>query len=178
MNLKYRIVALVVAVIYGLDQWTKWLVVKRLNYGDSIVVFPSWFDLVHYRNRGAAFGFLAEWQSDYRDAFFYVLSFLAALFLIQILRQIPADKKYWSFPIGLVLGGAIGNISDRIFRGSVVDFVLIHWNNQSVEWSLFGRSVSFDLTWPAFNVADAAITVGVFWLVYVLSVMPVSKRAS
>lgn len=155
MKAKLKIILLIAPAIFLLDQFTKGLVVKSIQFGDRIPVWENFFDLVHTRNRGAAFGLLSQWQSQHRDLFFYVLTVLALLFLFYYLKELPA--KWGSVaPVGLILGGAIGNFTDRLTRGSVVDFLSFHMADKAI----FG----VDLVWPAFNVADSAITVGVLWL--------------
>ena len=176
MMQKIKIVALISPLIYLFDQFTKRLVLENIPLGGKIIVWPNLFDLVHLRNRGAAFGILSAWHSDYRDIFFYVVSILALFFLFTYLKKLPPRDKTSPFPIALIFGGALGNVSDRIFRGSVVDFLSFHWNNKTVNWNLFGFSVHFDLVWPAFNVADSAITVGVFWLLLIMAVHQRKER--
>lgn len=156
MKSKLKTVFLIAPVVIFLDQVTKWIIVHTIPYGSQVTIWENFFDLVHARNRGAAFGFLSQWNSNNRDLFFYALSIFAIIFLFYYLKEIPAGKKSAIIPIGLILGGAVGNIADRILRGSVVDFLSFHWYNHQV----FG----INLIWPAFNVADSAITIGVFWL--------------
>lgn len=155
MREKIKIVSTVGMVVLILDQWTKSALVDKLQFGEKITIFENFFDIVHARNRGAAFGFLSAWDSEFRDIFFYVLSVAALIFLYFFLKQIPDQKKWWAFPVGLIFGGALGNIYDRVARGSVVDFLSIHWNHY--------------FTWPAFNIADSAITIGVIFLIYFMS---------
>lgn len=170
MNRKLSIVALVAPAIFLLDQITKLFVVRLMPLGTKHTVWENFFDLVHVRNRGAAFGVLAGWESSLRDFFFYALALLAIIFLFQFLRDAP--KLLTAVPVGLILGGALGNVTDRIFRGSVVDFLSFHYRDAVADFSLFGHRVFFDLTWPAFNVADSAITSGVVWLVFLISRPP------
>lgn len=164
MKKKLKIVLIISPIILILDQITKALIGYFIPQGTKIVIWENFFDLVHTRNKGAAFGILSSWDSAYRDVFFYILAFLALCFLIYFLRQLPAKQKSGAMPIAMVLGGALGNIIDRIFRGSVIDFLSFHWYNRHVSWKIFGQSIDFNLVWPAFNVADSAITVGVIWL--------------
>lgn len=164
MTRKIKILLVVSPIILVLDHLTKWLIVKKVPLGSKIVVWENFFDIVHTRNTGAAFGILADWSHEWRNPFFYLVSAIAVVFLIYFLRQIQENQKGALVSIALIFGGALGNLSDRIFRGSVVDFLSFHWYDQSVNWNLFGWKINFDLIWPAFNVADSAITVGVFWL--------------
>ncbi|MBX7147796.1 signal peptidase II [bacterium] len=165
---KIKKILLVFPPIYILDQITKALIVKYFTFGASKVIIPGYFDLVHVRNRGAAFGFLAAWDSHLRDIFFYVLSGVAIAFLYSFLKQLKSSDKLSIVAVGMVFSGAIGNLTDRIFRGSVVDFLSFHWQNKTASFSLLGKHVFFDLTWPAFNVADMAISCGVVLLLYTM----------
>lgn len=155
-------------LVFVLDQLTKAMVVKTMGLGQKIVLIPNFLDLVHVRNRGAAFGILSAWDSAYRDVFFYVLALGALIFLYIFLKQLPAHGKTAVITVGLIFGGALGNIVDRLSRGSVVDFVSVHWYDKKVAWELLGYNLHFDLQWPAFNVADSAITVGVIWLAFLM----------
>jgi len=166
MKNKLKIVALIAPIILLLDQFTKSLIVKYVPYGTRITVFESFFDIVHARNKGAAFGFLNDWSHEMRDPFFYVVSLIAIVFLFYFLKQVPDGKRWNVVPIALIFGGALGNVTDRIFRGSVVDFLSVHWYDKVVDWTVMNVHFNFDLVWPAFNVADSAICVGVVWLLF------------
>lgn len=164
MKQKLKIIALIFPLILLFDQYTKSLIVKLVPIGTRIPVFENFFDIVHTRNKGAAFGFLNDWSHEWRDPFFYIISLMAVGFLYYFLKQIPEKKKSHIVPIALIFGGAMGNITDRIFRGSVVDFLSLHWYDKMIDWYIFNQHINFDLVWPAFNVADSAISVGVVWL--------------
>lgn len=168
MKQKVKIILILSPLIYLFDQITKWIIIKTIPVGQKIVVWENFFDIVYTRNKGAAFGMLSQWDSGYRDLLFYSLAIVAFIFLIYFLRQITKERNLWVVPISLIIGGAIGNISDRLFRGSVVDFLSFHWHDHEVYWNFFGYPVNFGLTWPAFNVADSAITVGVIWLMILM----------
>ncbi len=171
---KIKILLLVSSLVFALDHFTKWLVVKYIPYTSGFAVIENYFDLVHYRNKGAAFGFLSGWDSPFRDVVFYILALCAVFFLFSFLKQI--SKPSGVIPIALIFGGALGNVVDRIFRGGVVDFLSLHWHNQTVSWTIFDRFFDLNLTWPAFNVADSAISIGVVWLI--LSMNHNSKEMS
>jgi len=130
-----------------LDQATKLWAVAALRLYESLPVLPS-FNLTLLYNRGAAFSFLSNaggWQR-------WVLSALAALvsvWLVLWLRGLPAAQRWTAAAVSLVLGGALGNLVDRVVHGYVIDFIDVYYR----QWH-----------WPAFNVADSAITVGVVLL--------------
>ncbi len=148
-------------VVAALDQASKAVVVNSLELGARVDVAPI-FSWVRWHNEGAAFSFLDGVGSWVRYLFITLaLGFIA--FLIYELRRLPATERLMGFVYGLILGGAIGNMLDRIFRGHVVDFVLFHY-----EQSYF----------PAFNVADSALFLGAVLWIYVLWQEYKQERAS
>jgi signal peptidase II len=137
---------LIAGAVLLLDQATKALVLAHLPLGASVTVIPGGFDLTHVLNPGGAFGFLAELSPGLRGLLFTGVSALAAGLIVAVYRQTPADKRLTRCGLALVFGGAVGNLVDRLRFGAVVDFLDVY---------------AGDLHWPAFNVADSAITVGV-----------------
>ncbi len=167
MNRKKIILVLATAaVIVILDHVTKWLIVANIPLGGEIPIISGFFDIVHGRNTGAAFGFLNDWHSPLRNWFFYGIGIVAAVFLYRYLITVDDQDKISQFSLGLILGGASGNIIDRAMRGSVVDFLSVHINHGMMSFNLFGYGVIIPLTWPAFNVADAAISTAVVLLIW------------
>jgi signal peptidase II len=144
MKSKYAWVAAIVAGVIALDQYTKQLVVHRFTLHESITIIPGFFNLTYVRNRGAAFGILADAQGAWRTAFFVLISLVALVALLFLIRK--TGERLALVAYALISGGAVGNLIDRLRFGEVVDFV---------EW--YYRSFH----WPAFNVADSAITIGV-----------------
>ena len=136
------------AAIVVVDQLSKLAVVRSFAFGERLAIVPGLFDLTLVYNRGAAFSFLAS-ASGWQRWFFTALGVGAAVFIVWLLAR-HGSQRLFAFALALILGGAIGNVIDRIARGQVVDFVLLHWQR---------------LYWPAFNVADSAITVGAVLLV-------------
>lgn len=134
-------------IIMLVDQFTKVLILGYYHLGDSTYV-SSFFNVVRVHNSGAAFSFLAD-ASGWQRWFFTVVGFVAAAVIIYMLKSHPGQKLF-SFAMACILGGAIGNVIDRLAHGYVVDFLDFHW-----------RSMHF----PAFNVADSAITVGAICLI-------------
>ncbi len=130
-------VFLIVLTVTALDQITKYLIVTSLSPLDSIEIFP-FLHIVNVRNTGAAFGTFKNLGSN----FFIIVSVVAIIFVINLLIK----RIYNYLGLSLVLGGAIGNLTDRIFYGNVVDFIDFSLGN---------------FHWPAFNVADASLTVGI-----------------
>jgi signal peptidase II len=134
-------------IIVLADQFTKVLIVGYYHLGDSSVV-TSFFNVVRAHNTGAAFSFLAG-ASGWQRWFFTVMGFVAVAVIIWMLRSHPGQKLF-SFAMACILGGAIGNVIDRLLYGYVVDFLDFHWQG---------------MHFPAFNVADSAITVGAACLI-------------
>lgn len=129
------------------DQFTKVLIVGYYHLGDSTYV-TSFFNVVRVHNSGAAFSFLAG-AGGWQRWFFTVIGFVAAAVIIWMLKSHPGQRLF-SFAMACILGGAIGNVIDRLAYGYVIDFLDFHWRG----WHF-----------PAFNVADAAITVGAVCLI-------------
>ena len=129
-------------IVTLLDQLTKITMVRLLAYGQSDPV-TSFFNLVMVYNKGAAFSFLAD-QPGWQRYFFTGISVLASLFILWMLKRHPGQRLFcWA--LALILGGALGNLIDRVAYGHVIDFLDFHLAG----WH-----------WPAFNIADSAITVG------------------
>ena len=135
------------AAVVALDQWTKHVVQQSLHYGDSVPV-TFFLDLVLVFNPGAAFSFLSDGSGWQRWFFVAVALVVAPVVSVLLLRH--RDRRLFSAALGLILGGALGNVIDRFVLGAVVDFLHFHAGKYY---------------WPAFNVADSAITVGAALLV-------------
>ncbi len=134
-------------IVLIIDQFTKTLILGYYKLGDWTPV-SSFFNIVRAHNTGAAFSFLAD-HSGWQRWLFTAIGVAAALFILWMLKS-HAGQKLFSFAMAMILGGAIGNVIDRILHGYVVDFLDFYWGN----WHF-----------PAFNVADSAITLGAICLV-------------
>ncbi len=166
MKKKLCILLSIVFAVLFLDQFSKIWIDHHLLEGQHLTVVSHYFDLVHYRNPGAAFGMFAAWASPWREVFFYVVSSAALIFLLIYFIKTSDSHKSILIALAMILGGALGNLIDRIFRGNVVDFILWYWNDKIVHFSLLGKHYTMALVWPAFNIADAAISVGVALLIF------------
>lgn len=169
---KWQLFITVTLVILSLDHLTKYWITQNVAYGDGFVVIPQIFDIVHWRNNGAAFGFLNGWDSPMRNGFFYVMGAIAFCTLLFFYAAQPMGDKLSRLAFSLISGGAIGNLSDRFFRGSVVDFISIHYGQSVWNPQIFGYSLSIPLSWPAFNVADSAITIAIGLLLFRAFIRP------
>ena len=135
-------------VIVGLDQLSKWIVLSQLAPGETVYVAPFWNWVLTF-NPGAAFSFLAD-QPGWQRWLFTALALGVSAWIAVELRKDPGQKMM-ALALTLVMGGALGNVIDRIRFGAVVDFI---------QWHAAGYY------WPAFNVADSAITLGAVFLVF------------
>ena len=142
--LHWLAIALLIVLV---DQFTKLLIIGSMQLGDSRMV-TDFFNIVRAHNTGAAFSFLAD-ASGWQRWFFTGLGSVAAVFMVWLLRS-HAGEKLFCFAISCVLGGALGNVIDRVLYGYVVDFLDFHW---------------MAMHFPAFNVADSAITLGATCLI-------------
>src|SRR5256712_11705761 len=141
---------LIVSSVIVFDQITKWLITSTMRLHESISVIPDLFNIAYIRNSGAAFGILAGSHAGFRLVFFGLTTVLALALLGTIyVRLSPAD---WAGQVSVsaIFGGAVGNLIDRIRSREIIDFL---------DFSLMGHH------WPAFNVADAAVTAGVGFLI-------------
>jgi len=152
--------------VVALDQITKALIVHYIPMGGLRPVVPGYFDLVHFRNFGAAFGLWSDWASPMREIFFFAVSLVALALFLYHFYETTTTRKGLLVSLILILSGALGNVIDRITRGNVVDFLSFHWQNRVSHFSILGRQYFVELNWPAFNVADAAITIGVLLLLW------------
>jgi signal peptidase II len=150
---KVKLVAGLLSAIVLLDQVTKWFVDRTMPLYHSIPVIDGFFDLTYIRNTGAAFGILAGSGAAIRLPFLVLFSLLAIGFIIVMLRRLPERETGLIIALTFILGGAIGNLIDRFAYGEVIDFLDFYWATYH---------------WPAFNIADSFITVGVTITVYYL----------
>lgn len=158
MTPKLKVLLAVVTVSLVLDQGSKWLVNKYLLLSDAkIVIIKNWLEFVHAENKGAAWSTLQD--SPYRLWVFAIFTIIAVTALIQMFRTLEDDERLRAASTGLILSGALGNAIDRTVKGSVTDFIKVFaGEGDARRWCIqhFGTNV-----WPIWNVADAAIVVGV-----------------
>jgi signal peptidase II len=134
--------------LYALDQWTKYLVLQHIDPHQPKIVVPDFFDLVNITNTGAAFGSFKN-----NNAFFIAISCIALLIvLVLLVRKCEADA-WRDVSLALLLAGILGNLTDRLLHGHVIDFLL------------FNLHIRYADPWPAFNVADSCITIAVICFV-------------
>jgi signal peptidase II len=148
--IRYLLLALFAGAIIAIDQATKLTIMDSMRLNESISIVPNLFSLTYIRNPGAAFGLLAGSSNAFRMVFFGVTSLFALALLGTILFRLPAKDWVGQISIAGILGGAIGNLIDRLRYGEVIDFLDVYVGTYH---------------WPAFNIADSAISVGVVFLI-------------
>ena len=142
--MRYALIFGLAAFLLGLDQLTKWAVIEHVMPQETVAV-TGFFNLVNVRNYGAAFGFLNDPNSTWQIWLFLGATLLAVAVILFVARGAGEQEKALFTGLGAILGGALGNLVDRVRIGSVIDFLDVHYAG----WH-----------WPAFNVADIAICVG------------------
>lgn len=151
MKTKTRLVLLLVGLIVVVDQVTKAVVVRALAPHESIPIIDSFFHLTLVHNTGAAFGLLAHTPAWFRQPFFLLATGVAVFALLFFLRHTDEANQPVVISTAAIIGGALGNLIDRLRYGQVVDFLDFHWSGYH---------------WPAFNVADTCITLGVIGILW------------
>ena len=144
MPFRTRLLLIVAPLLLILDQLSKLYIDRNFLLGESVSVFANFFHITYIRNKGAAFGILAG--SPWRVPFFVTIGVIACVALLWYLYSTRADQKLLQISLVMVFSGALGNIIDRVRLSEVIDFIDVHW---------------YQHHWPAFNIADSAITVGV-----------------
>jgi signal peptidase II len=148
-----RIDIFLFSIILAIDRIIKIIIPRVLDLHQSIPVIPGFFHITYVRNSGGAFGILGSWDSPYRRLFFILASVAALVLLCILYRQVALTlSRYARTAVVLIASGAAGNLYDRTTTGEVVDFLDFFIGSHH---------------WPAFNVADTAITIGAFLLAYV-----------
>jgi signal peptidase II len=150
---RYRIFVrhlLLACVVLALDQASKWIVARSISLNDAIPVIPGFFSISHVLNPGAAFSLFANAPSDYTRAGLIVFSCVVIAVIAFVLWRSSYAYSRMNSALGLILGGAIGNLIDRVTIGSVVDFLAFRLGSYH---------------WPDFNIADSAIVIGSFLLI-------------
>jgi len=138
-------------LVLALDQLSKFWVVASLQLNQSVTIWPDYFYFTYIQNRGTAFGFMSDMDSVIRIPFFITITIAAALIVYSYQRVIREENLMSRVALGLIWGGALGNLVDRLVYGKVIDFIDIRYE---------------DFHWFIFNVADSFITVGLLYLFF------------
>jgi signal peptidase II len=151
LSSKVKLIAGLIVAIVVLDQASKFVVDRVIPLHHSIPVVENLFSLTYIRNTGAAFGIFGGGNLALRRGLLISFSLVAIGFIIVLLRRLPAEEKGLIVALSFILGGAIGNLIDRVAYGEVIDFFDFYWSRYH---------------WPAFNFADSFITIGVAITLY------------
>lgn len=138
-------------LVVALDQFTKFLVLRSLPLNQSVPLFPDYLYLTYIQNPGSAFGFMANMGAVVRIPFFLMATVAATLIVYMYQRMLPHDRIPTRIALGLVWGGALGNLVDRLLYGNVIDFIDMRYH---------------EYQWYIFNVADSCITLGILYLLF------------
>jgi signal peptidase II len=147
MKQRYLILLVLTPLILILDQLTKLYIDRSMQLYQTIPVVDGLFNITYLRNKGAAFSFLSD--ASWRLPFFILASIIAIIAIMVAFRKLRDDQRFAAVSLTLVFSGAVGNLIDRVRMGEVIDFLDVYWRSHH---------------WPAFNVADSAICVGVAML--------------
>ncbi|WP_019531170.1 signal peptidase II [Dasania marina] len=160
-TLRFTCYMLLALVLVSVDQWTKTLADSQLQYGNPIAILPV-FNLMLQYNQGAAFSFLSD-AGGWQRWFFTAISAVVSVALVVWIYKLKPQEKMLAVALTFILGGAIGNLWDRVMLGHVIDFISVHWQS-----SYF----------PAFNIADSAITIGAILMILDMIVNPEHHKGS
>ena len=144
MKLNYVIFAGTSTLVLAVDQVTKSYISRSMDLYSSIAVVENFFNITYLRNRGAAFGLFGN--SSFRLPFFILIALAALVCILCMLRNLTDQQKFTTIGLSLIFSGALGNLVDRVRLGEVTDFLDVYWRSHH---------------WPAFNIADSALCVGV-----------------
>ncbi|PIR23703.1 MAG: signal peptidase II [Deltaproteobacteria bacterium CG11_big_fil_rev_8_21_14_0_20_45_16] len=144
------------------DQLSKWLVQAKLELGGRIPLLP-FLEITHIKNRGAAFGIFHDSSNAFRIVFFGLVTVVCVFLLVQWLGKTPVQERALRFFLSMTLGGAFGNLIDRVSFGEVTDFIHVFYN-------------PIDFSFPAFNIADSAISVGIALILLRVFIAPKLSR--
>jgi len=151
LSAKWKLVSGWLVAIVALDQLTKIIVDRSMPLHQSIAIIDGLFNLTYVRNAGAAFGLFAGSAEIFRRPFLILVSILASVFIIVMMKRLAEKETGLVTGLSFILGGAMGNLIDRVIYGDVIDFLDVYWRNYH---------------WPAFNIADSFITIGVGIMLY------------
>jgi signal peptidase II len=151
MKKSYWIFSLVAVAVVILDQVTKYIVNTSMLLHDSMPIINGLFNFTYVKNPGAAFGFLAGAPPFFRSVFFIGVTVAAIMLILYYIRKTKTEEPLLTASFSLIMGGAVGNLIDRVRFGEVIDFLDLYIGPHH---------------WPAFNIADSAISVGAILLIY------------
>lgn len=151
---KYLILIAVTFIITAMDQWTKMIVHSSFDLGESINLIHGFFNFTYVRNTGAAWGILSTAPETFRQIFFLSIPPIAIGIIVSFVYSLPESETLELYALSAISGGALGNYIDRLRFGYVIDFIDFHFKNK--------------YSYPAFNIADSAIVIGVAILTFIM----------
>ena len=161
MRNKYYLLAL---LIIAIDQTSKWFVRAKLNPDLPIEIIPGYLRLSYWQNSGVAFGLFDELSSAWKPYVLAAMAIVAVAVIVIYSMRIPASRRLLQLALAVMTGGILGNFIDRIVRGYVIDFIDFH--------------IHSSFSWPTFNIADSAITIGIALLLIDTVVNPAAEEAA
>ena len=161
LSKKYYYLLIILPIIILIDQITKIYIINNFSHGESIPVIADFFNITYVRNKGAIFGIFSDLDPSIRKPFFIILPIIALFIMLYLFKKTDKKDVIALISLSLIMSGAIGNFIDRIQYEYVVDFLDFHWKNK--------------MHYPAFNVADSSITVGVFFMCW--EILTSNKKA-
>lgn len=151
---KYLVLIAMTFAITAIDQWTKMIVHSSFDLGESISIIQGFFNFTYVRNTGAAWGIFANAPETFRQIFFLSIPPIAIAIIVSFIYNLPESETLELYALSAISGGALGNYIDRLRFGYVIDFLDFHIQNK--------------YSYPAFNIADSAIVIGVLVLTYIM----------
>lgn len=162
-NKRIKTFALVSAAVIGVDHLVKWIVKSTMELNQTIHVLGDFFTISYIHNSGIAFGLLDDNPSPFKTPLLIIIAFVALGIIMYIFFTLPKNVRSAGLSMGLIFGGAIGNIADRIIRGEVVDFLDVDFPDINIP------TLRIHMTrWPTFNVADTCVLVGILMLLVII----------
>ena len=160
---KLKIFIIITAAVILADHLTKWIIKTSMDLHQTIRVIGDYFTITYILNSGIAFGLFDTNPSPHKPIFLIIISFIALAIILYIFLSLPKSVKHTALAMGLIFGGAIGNMIDRIVRGEVVDFLDFDFPDITI------RALHIHMTrWPTFNVADSCVLAGIVLLLIIV----------
>jgi signal peptidase II len=150
-------------LVLALDQFTKFLVLESLKLNQSVAIWPDYFYFTYIQNRGTAFGFMSDMDPGIRIPFFITITVVAAVIIYSYQRVLHQDNLMSQIALGLVWGGALGNLVDRLVYGKVIDFIDVRYD---------------DSRWCVFNAADSFVVLGLLYLFFEFAIKNNQKKTT
>jgi len=160
---KLKVFIIITAAVIIADHLTKWIIKTSMDLHQTVRVIGEYFTITYILNSGIAFGLFDSNPSPHKSVLLIIISFIALGIILYIFLSLPRSVKHTGLAMGLIFGGAIGNMIDRIVRGRVVDFLDIDFPDITI------RALNIHMTrWPTFNLADSCVLAGIVLLLVII----------